>query len=335
MNPRADDTARVRAWFVRLALAAAALTFVVVVASAFMRHWQAGLACPDWPACHGRVDPAALAVPPLAVRAARMAHRLAATGVLVALAGLLLVAWTQSPRWTREGTPAAIALTVTLGLAALGVATPGSLLPAVTLGNLLGGYAILALLAATIALAWRGHPDAAPARAFARRRVAAFAVVIGLALAAATLGGSIGAQYALAQCAAPTSWSSVPADALASLRVVAPFRTLDVVAGRIVPPAHSGGLCTLHGAAGGGVLLATLALALLVGRAHTAFALALAALALSAAAAGAAALATRPSLPLTVAHNACAALLLTAMAAGAARCVRDRRTRTPEPEPVT
>ena len=37
------------------ALVAVALTFVVVVASAFLRHSQAGLGCTDWPACYARV----------------------------------------------------------------------------------------------------------------------------------------------------------------------------------------------------------------------------------------------------------------------------------------
>ena len=123
MTPQgAAATARASVGFARLAVAAAALMFVVVVASAFMRHWQAGLACPDWPACYGRVDAQAGTEPPLPVRAARLAHRVAASGVLVAIAGLLLVAWTQPPRRTREGTLAAIAFALAAGLAALGVA---------------------------------------------------------------------------------------------------------------------------------------------------------------------------------------------------------------------
>ena len=78
MSPRPGaDAARVHKWFVRLAVASAALMFVVIVASAYLRHWQAGLACPDWPACYGRVDVEAVAAPPLPVRAARLAHRLA------------------------------------------------------------------------------------------------------------------------------------------------------------------------------------------------------------------------------------------------------------------
>ena len=332
MSPRPGaDAARVHKWFVRLAVASAALMFVVIVASAYLRHWQAGLACPDWPACYGRVDVEAVAAPPLPVRAARLAHRLAASSVLVAIAGLLLVAWTQAPRRPREGTLAAIAFALALGLAALGVATPGSLVPAVALGNLLGGYAILALLAAVATLA--RAPAGGPKHAVGTRASAALCVVLGFAVAAAVLGGAIGARFALAQCAAPGTLAA----ALASLDAVAPFEALRVVAGRIAPPAAAAGLCSLHGAAGAIVALAAIGLAFVLRRAQPALAWPLTALALATSAAGALALAARPSLPLTQAHNALAALLIAALAAGAVRYVRlptQRRARTPAAEPA-
>ncbi len=322
MTPQgAAATARASVGFARLAVAAAALMFVVVVASAFMRHWQAGLACPDWPACYGRVDAQAGTEPPLPVRAARLAHRVAASGVLVAIAGLLLVAWTQPPRRTREGTLAAIAFALAAGLAALGVATPGSLLPAVALGNLLGGYAILALLAAVAALARAGDPTATPERPASVPGPLAFAAVLAVALAAALLGGAVGARYALAQCVAPGTLAA----ALEALGAVEPWRALSVVAGRVVPSAAAAGLCSLHAAAGGGVVLATIGVAWWLRRARPAYAWALAAFALATSAAGAAALAARPSLPFTLFHNALAALLVAALAAGAARCARTTR----------
>jgi heme A synthase len=121
-----------------------------------MRHTQAGLNCDDWPACYGRIvassaDGAAGTepAPSTGVRLARIAHRLAATSVLALVIGLLLVAWTQKPAWTREGRLAGLALVVAGGLAVLGIATPGAMLPAVTLGKFAGGYLMLALLIAT------------------------------------------------------------------------------------------------------------------------------------------------------------------------------------------
>jgi hypothetical protein len=140
----ADPAPRVRRLFARAAMAAAALTFVVIVASAFIRHAQLAS------------ETAGIALPALAVRFARIAHRISAAGVLALIVGLNLIAWTQRPRWTTEGVLAAIAIALTAGLAALGIATPGARLAAVTPGNLLGGHLLFMTLAATAAVATEG-----------------------------------------------------------------------------------------------------------------------------------------------------------------------------------
>ncbi len=49
-------TATRRTLFHRLAWAALALTLVVVVLGAYVRLSDAGLGCPDWPGCYGRLD---------------------------------------------------------------------------------------------------------------------------------------------------------------------------------------------------------------------------------------------------------------------------------------
>jgi len=136
----ADSAQRLRHLFARAATAAAALTFIVIVASALIRHVHAG-------------DTTAAAFPMLCVRIARIGHRISAAGVLTLVAGLNLVAWTQRPRWKTEGGLAAVALALTAALAVLGIATPNTPLPAVTLGNLLGGYLLFMTLAATAAVA--------------------------------------------------------------------------------------------------------------------------------------------------------------------------------------
>ncbi len=195
-----DATARLRLVVARIALAAAALTFVVIVASAFMRHTQAGLACADWPACYARMESAGSEAPPSSgVRAARLAHRIAATGVLALIIGMLLVAWTQKPAWKREGGLALAALVVAAALAVLGIATPGARLPAITLGNLLGGYLMLALLSATAAAAMRETGSEFASGLAEPLRRGALAVLVVLFVQTAS-GGMIGAQYALPAC---------------------------------------------------------------------------------------------------------------------------------------
>jgi len=315
-----EATARLRIVFARMALAAATLTFVVIVASAFMRHSQAGLACADWPSCYGRIETAdAVATPSAGVRLARVAHRIAATGVLVLVIGMLLVAWTQRPAWKREGTLAVGALAGAGALAALGIVTPGARLPAVTLGNLLGGYLMLALLAALVASAspLPGRTVTLP-RAVATLRRLALAILV-LTLAQAALGGTIGAQYALPACPTLGKCPGFPLNEFALSAALDAFHPLTIVDGRVVAPSGAAGVHMLHRAFG--IVLAVLMLAL----AHRLrvvdrwIARALAALAVAVPLAGVAAIAAIPSLPLTVLHNGCAAFVVATLAAAAAR----------------
>lgn len=306
-----DAAARLRRFFAFVALAAAALTFVVIVASAFMRHTQAGLSCADWPACYGANPTATTDVVPSAlVRAVRIAHRLAATGVLALIVGMLLIAWTQKPAWKRAGTLALVALALAIGLAVLGIATPGARMPAVTLGNLLGGYLMFAALCALVALS-RDAAIAISSHGYA-------AATLLLVLVEAALGASIGAQYALTACptlpacAAPDG-GSMPIDA------VNPFRPLSVVDGHALAPADAAGLHVVHRAAGLVVVLVTLGLAYRLRRDDRRTALVLAVLAIAAPVLGAAAIAAMPSLPSTVLHNVATTLLVGTLAAATMR----------------
>lgn len=312
--------ARLRRFFVLLALAAAALTFVVIVASAFMRHTQAGLGCADWPACYARIATDSAETPPsTGVRIARIAHRIAATSVLALVVGMLLVAWTQRPVWRRERRIALAALVVTVGLAVLGIATPGTRLPAVTLGNLVGGYLMLALLAALAATATRA--EAAPASSAAPAaplRWIAFGA-LALAFAQAAAGGMIGAQYALTACPTLGKCEGFPFDEFRFGAAFDAWRPLVVADGRVVPPAGGAAPYVVHRAAGIVVAIVVLVLGHALRRTDRRRALALAALALAAPLAGVAAIVAVPSLPLTVLHNATAALLIAALAHVVAR----------------
>lgn len=174
----------------RFALVCLAAMAATVLLSAFLRLKQAGIDCADWPACYGRVLREGLrpALPGTAVAAARLAHRVVATVVLI---GSIVIALTAfGARELRSERVAAAGLVViALGLAALGVATPGSTRPAVTIGNLVGGFAMLALCAR---LAFGAAGD---------RRLGgwATAAAVGVALQAA-LGAQVSASAAGLVC---------------------------------------------------------------------------------------------------------------------------------------
>ncbi len=336
-----DATARLRVLVRRLALAAAALTFVVIVASAFMRHTQAGLVCDDWPACYGTIEAwGADMAPSIGVRLARIAHRLAATGVLALFIGMLLVAWTQKPAWKREGLVAIAALAIAAALAVLGIVTPGARVPAVTLGNLLGGYLMLALCAATYvaacgdratgSVARNGEspgptsrsngasqrPSAIIATGVPLRWIALAALV--LAFAQAGLGTMIGAQYALTACPTLGKCPGLPVQVVGTA-AFDPFRPLSIVAGRVVPPADAAGVYMAHRVLGVLVALVTLIVAHALRRADRRTARLLAAFAVGTPLLGVAAILALPSLPFTVLHNGTAALLVATLTATVTR----------------
>ncbi len=147
-------------WYARLAFAAVALTFVVVLLGAYTRISNAGLGCPDWPACYGHLTvPESAATinhidqlyPNRPVETSKawkeMIHRYFA-GTL----GLVIVALAIWAGWRRRRDPKQpLALPVFLVLmvffqAALGMWTVTlQLRPTIVMGHLLGGMTILAL----------------------------------------------------------------------------------------------------------------------------------------------------------------------------------------------
>lgn len=286
-----------------LVIATLLLMLVLTTTSAYIRLSQAGLGCSVWPACYGRsvaLPEAGQLLPGHApLFWAHALHRLAASSV-----GVLLVLVVFLGRQELQGMGARIATWTVLALAGLlavlGIVTPSNL-PAVTLGNLLGGMTMVALL-------WwlhqRGRGESAHTGG----------MLFWLALAALALqialGGMIGARHAALACVTlpgcDGSWWSESTD----WRLFNPFFGLpasDTVSAALAPlaMAHRYGallvaaiLCVLgvrairrgaHTAALGWVLLGMLGLQLLLGAAMV--------------------LANFP-LPLALMHNLCAALLL-------------------------
>ena len=175
------------------ALAALCLTFVVVVVGAYVRLSDAGLGCPDWPLCYGNPMPAEIAdANALAKAWKEMGHRyLAGTlGVLLVALCFLCVRYKRS-----AGLALAIVILVIVQ-ATLGKWTVTMLLkPAIVTAHLLGGMAILALLA-WHALLQGSHVAAPQARTL---RVPAAAALALLAMQIA-LGGWVSANYAALAC---------------------------------------------------------------------------------------------------------------------------------------
>jgi cytochrome c oxidase assembly protein subunit 15 len=198
--------------FSKLALAATLLAFGVVVLGAYVRLSDAGLGCPDWPGCYGKlivqeheqaVREAAHAYPerPLEAHKAwkEMVHRYFAgtLGLLILLLAAIALRNRRDP-----GQPVALPL-VLLGLvifqALLGMWTVTLLLyPAVVMAHLLGGLATLALLWWLTARQWRWLDTAARGADRAWRPWAAIALLTVIAQIA--LGGWTSANYAALAC---------------------------------------------------------------------------------------------------------------------------------------
>ena len=300
-----------------LATVGAALVLVVIVSSAYLRLSQAGLSCADWPACYGNL--ARIAAATTAQLAARLAHRIAASGVGFVLIALLAVTLTQRPRLAKQAAIAALALAVAVMLATVGAVMSESTrvtpLPAVTLANLLGGFALLALLV------WLRETARSIQIAPIPRGVHVLAVVALIAVIAQVgLGGLVSAKFAALACPDfPLCGADAPLSALPAM--LDPLATLEVDASRTIvrPPA----LAALHWAHRVGahvvlVLAAILVVALFRAR-RTRTAILLVFLVIAPLALGATAVLAGLPLGVVVAHNLAAALLLAALVATACR----------------
>lgn len=176
-----------------LVLVTVALTFVVVVVGAYVRLSDAGLGCPDWPLCYGQPLPGDIADRDVLAKAWKeMGHRyLAGTlGLLIVL--VTLFSWRlRSGHWLATTILALVILQATLGAWTVTML----LKPAVVTAHLLGGMAILALLA-WLALAQYAH---APEPRMREIRLTA-AIALAVLVAQIALGGWVSSNYAALAC---------------------------------------------------------------------------------------------------------------------------------------
>ena len=289
----------------RMAWVCTALVLMVICLSAFIRLSRAGLSCHYWPHYYGQsLLELQQGLPASggeneATALARLAHRIVASTALLLVIGMVLVCVTTRPvRW-REGRVALALLALALFLAVLGRWSSNSPLPAVAMGNLLGGFAMLALC---WRLAWHPDPPDTP-----RLRTWA-GLGLALLICQVLLGTLVSASYAATSCNSLAD--CIAASHTASWQALNPWRE-PVLAS--TPPLNASGALvqTVHRMASLFVVLVLLPVGLAApgqGRRGPGLLLLLflaVELALGLLLAG-----NGASLPLTLAHNLIAALLL-------------------------
>lgn len=273
------------------------LMLMVITASAFLRLEAAGLGCADRTKCYGQTSVERSAAARPATGAARLFHRVAALAALLVIVTLGVVSFGNRPVLPAGGSAAVALFALAVFLAVLGRWSAGSTLPAVTLGNLLAGFAMLGLFA------WLRARDGQRTHAAAWARLALVLLFAQIALGGLTAASLSGlACTTLPGCEAswwPPRWSAFD-----------PF---------VPATAHGDGGATLHMAHR---VLAVASAAALVVAAWPALRAgarkrALAVLALTAVEIASGALAVRLGLPLAMAlaHNLLAAALVCAAAA--------------------
>jgi len=177
--------------YARLVRATCLAAFGLIVLGGVVRATGSGLACPDWPLCHGHLVPAFQVQVLL-----EWTHRLVAG--LVSVAVLALAAWTFARRELRArfGWHVALALLLLASQVVLGALTVWRLLaPSVVTLHLANA---LLLFATLLALAERTAPVAAPR--VAGRNAGLLLVAAAATLAQTLLGGLVSTSHAGLAC---------------------------------------------------------------------------------------------------------------------------------------
>jgi cytochrome c oxidase assembly protein subunit 15 len=185
----------------RAAMLCAVLVLVITSLSAFIRLSNAGLGCNDWPRCYGQALRDAQHSKPAraeskALTTARLVHRVVAVAVLLLVISMVTTSFATSPILPVQGGAAVALLALALFLAVLGIWTTGARVPAVAMGNLLGGFGMLALCARMAGPERSSRPPHLPTFASTAFAWTAAAVLTGQIV----LGALVSATYAGLSC---------------------------------------------------------------------------------------------------------------------------------------
>jgi len=187
------------------------LTLIVIVLGAWVRLSDAGLGCPDWPGCYGRllaptqaphIERANEVFPERPVEGAKawkeMVHRYAAGMLGLLVLFMAVLAWRGRRRPGQPVVLPFVLLGVVIFQAALGMWTVTlQLKPAIVTAHLLGGFTTLALLWWMVLSTRRaGPPEGAAPRAAGPLVLVALAVLV----VQITLGGWVSTNYAALAC---------------------------------------------------------------------------------------------------------------------------------------
>lgn len=136
------------------------ITALLLALGAYVRLSDAGLGCPDWPGCYGKLSPAHAAEEIAAAQQAHptgpvsmgkawkeMIHRFVASGVGLLIVIITVLAWRQRDRLQQSPLLASVLLPVVIFQGLLGMWTVTLLLkPAIVTSHLIGGMTLLGLL---------------------------------------------------------------------------------------------------------------------------------------------------------------------------------------------
>lgn len=189
---RTEVRATPRFWLHRVATLAVVVVLLIVASSAYLRQVSLRFSCADWPACTIRVVGGdSMVAQPAAARFVRLVHRMSASVAGAAVLLIVFLSSVQQPRVRTDIVLSSVLLVLTAFLAVLGRWSRDSQAPLVTLGNLLGGMALLTLL---YWMRLRTSPNQAELQGAGRLAPVA-AAALALALADVSLGALLSGSH--------------------------------------------------------------------------------------------------------------------------------------------